>query len=138
MLNKMKSRSISGKKTKNSILLIAALGAIMILQGCYTQMESTKKVRVTRRTPAYETETYTYTLPAENDSLVYYQDEDGNIYFKDVYGNINYVKEDSVFSEAYQTGFAINTNGTQVKEYHHYYYDDPYYYNNYDPYYDNL
>lgn len=89
------------KKTKNSISLIAALGAVFILQGCYTQMESTKKVRVSSR-PAYDTKTYTYTLPAEIDSLVYYQDEDGNVYYQDEYGNINYVENDSVFSAAYQ------------------------------------
>jgi len=126
------------KKIKNSIILIVALGTVLILQGCYTQMESTKKVRVTRRGPAYETRTYTYTLPAENDSLVYYQDEDGNIYYKDVYGNINYVEDDSSFSAAYQKGFAFNIPVTQIKEYHHYYYDDPFYYDSYDPYYNDL
>lgn len=144
MLSKSKSRFQSGKsrllsgnkikKTKNSISLIAVLGAVFILQGCYTQMESTKKVRVNSR-PAYDTKTYTYTLPAEIDSSVYYQDEDGNVYYQDEYGNINYVENDSVFSVAYQKGFAIQTPLTTVKEYHHYYYDDPF---TYDPYYDNF
>ena len=58
------------KKKKNSIILFAALSAILVLQGCYTQMESTKKVKVSRR-PAYETRTYTYTEPVVNDSLVF-------------------------------------------------------------------
>ncbi|MCK4903925.1 MAG: hypothetical protein KAS35_04470, partial [Candidatus Marinimicrobia bacterium] len=124
------------KKIKNSIVLFSVLSAVLVLQGCYTQIASSKKVRVRR--PAYETRSYTYTLPAEIDSLVYYQDEDGNIYFKDVYGNINYVEDDSSFSAAYQKGFAINTPVTKVKEYHHYYYDDTFYYDSYDPYYDNL
>ncbi len=124
------------KKIKYSIILITALGTVLILQGCYTQIGSTKKVRVTRR-PAYETRTYTYTLPAENDSLVYYQDEDGDIYYEDAYGNINYIEDDSSFSAAYQKGFAINTPVTQVKEYH-YYYDDPFHYDSYYPYYDNF
>ena len=125
------------KKTKNSIILFATLISVLILQGCYTQMETTKKVKVTRR-PVHETRAYTYTQPVENDSLVFYQDEDGYIYFKDEFGNINYVEDDSSFSTAYQKGFAIETPITQVKEYHHYYYDDPYYYNTYDPYYDHL
>ena len=123
-------------KIKYSIIVIIVLGTIMLLQGCYTQMESTKKVRVSRR-PAYEKRTYTYTIPVENDSLVYYQDEDGNIYYEDAFGNINYVEDDSSFSAAYRKGFALNTPVTQVKEYH-YYYDDPFYYDSYNPYYDNF
>ncbi len=87
------------KKIKYSIIIITTFCTILILQGCYTQVRSTKKVRVSRR-PAYKTRTYTYTVPAEDDSLIYYQDEDGNMYFEDAYGNINYVEDDSSFSTA--------------------------------------
>ncbi len=125
------------KKRNNLIILITTLGTILVLQGCYTHMELTKKVRITRR-PANETKIYTYTLPSENDSLVYYQDEDGNIYYEDAYGNINYVEDDSSFSAAYQKGFTFNTPVTQVREYHYYYYDDPFYYDSYDPYYNHF
>ncbi len=42
------------KKIKNLTVLFVAFSTVMILQGCYTQMESTKKVKVTRR-PVYKT-----------------------------------------------------------------------------------
>ena len=57
------------KKIKKSIILFTALSTVFVLQGCYTQMESNKKVKVTRR-PVYETRAYTYTQQVENDSLV--------------------------------------------------------------------
>ncbi len=124
------------KKIKNSIIIILTIGSILILQGCYTQMESTKKVKVVKQ-PTYETRTYTYIQPVVDDSLVYYQDENGNVFFEDEYGHINYVESDSVFSTAYQKGFTLQTPVTQVKEYH-YYYDDTNYYNMHSPYYDNF
>ena len=122
------------KKTKNYLRTSILLSVVFVLQGCYTQMETTKKVRVSRR-PVVKEKTYTYTYSTQNDSLVYYEDDDGDLFYLDEYGNVVYFKEDSLISTAYQTGFALETPQTQIVE--HYYYYDPFYYDSYYPYYND-